>query len=72
KLAGAITIVVGNDGSTTVDNVKVDEVKVLNQTGAELPSTGGMGTTLLYAVGGILVLVAVVLLVAKKRAGAGK
>jgi len=31
------------------------------------PSTGGMGTTLLYLAGGILVLAAVVLLVTKKR-----
>ena len=41
--------------------------KVNNQSGATLPETGGMGTTLLYALGGILVLAAVVLLVTKKR-----
>lgn len=40
---------------------------VVNQMGASLPTTGGMGTTLIYAVGGILVLAAVVLLVTKKR-----
>lgn len=40
---------------------------VVNQMGATLPTTGGMGTTLIYAVGGILVLAAVVLLVTKKR-----
>lgn len=45
----------------------VDEVKVLNQSGTELPSTGGMGTTIFYVLGGVLVLVAVVLLVTKKR-----
>lgn len=72
KLSGAITIVVGNDGSTTVNNVKVDEVKVLNQTGSELPSTGGMGTTIFYVLGGILVVVAAVLLITKKRMNAGK
>ena len=38
----------------------------------ELPSTGGMGTTVFYVVGGILVVGAVVLLVARKRMTAGK
>ena len=42
-------------------------VTVINQSGLELPSTGGMGTTLFYALGGVLVLAAVVLLVTKKR-----
>lgn len=40
---------------------------VMNQTGTELPSTGGIGTTIFYVVGGILVVGAVVLLVVKKR-----
>ena len=47
-------------------------VKVLNQSGTKLPSTGGMGTTVFYVVGGILVVGAVVLLVARKRMTAGK
>lgn len=42
-------------------------VTIVNQAGTELPETGGMGTTLFYAIGGILVLAAVVLLVTKKR-----
>ncbi len=41
--------------------------KVNNNSGTELPSTGGIGTTIFYAVGGVLVLAAVILLVAKKR-----
>lgn len=44
-------------------NVKV----VVNKTGTELPSTGGMGTTLFYALGGALVTGAAILLVVKKR-----
>lgn len=40
---------------------------IVNKTGTELPTTGGMGTTLIYAVGGILVLAAIILLVTKKR-----
>ena len=45
-------------------------VHVTNMPGVEMPSTGGMGTTILYAVGGIMVLAAVVLLVTKKRMSA--
>lgn len=44
-------------------------VQVINHTGTLLPSTGGMGTTVLYIAGGILVLAAVVLLFARRRAG---
>lgn len=40
---------------------------VVNNSGTELPSTGGIGTTIFYVVGGVLVFVAVVALVAKKR-----
>lgn len=43
------------------------EIKVLNQKGSTLPSTGGIGTTLFYVFGGVLVLAAVVLLITKKR-----
>lgn len=42
-------------------------IQVINQTGARLPETGGIGTTLFYVLGGILVLSAVVLLVTKRR-----
>ena len=40
---------------------------VINEAGSKLPTTGGMGTTLFYVFGGIMVLGAVVLLVTKKR-----
>lgn len=46
--------------------------KVENKSGTELPSTGGMGTTIFYVLGGILVVVAAVLLITKKRMNAGK
>lgn len=42
-------------------------VQVINNAGTVLPSTGGMGTTVFYVVGGGLMAVAVVLLVTKKR-----
>lgn len=45
---------------------------VVNQAGTELPSTGGIGTTVFYVVGGLLVAVAVVLLVTKKKMSVNK
>ena len=42
-------------------------IQVINETGAELPSTGGIGTTIFYVVGGVLIVGAVVLLVTRKR-----
>ena len=43
---------------------------VINNAGATLPETGGMGTTVFYVLGGVLVVGAVVLLITKKRMGA--
>ena len=44
-----------------------DVTPISNTKGVELPSTGGIGTTLFYIGGGILVLLAVVMLVTKRR-----
>ena len=46
--------------------------KVNNQSGTELPSTGGIGTTVFYVVGGLLVVGAFILLVSKRRVSTGK
>lgn len=40
---------------------------VENKSGAELPSTGGIGTTVFYVLGGLLVVCAGVLLITKRR-----
>jgi fimbrial isopeptide formation D2 family protein/LPXTG-motif cell wall-anchored protein len=59
--------------STTTDDVTTTTFsgnitgKVLNQSGTVLPSTGGIGTTIFYVVGSILVVAAGVLLITKKR-----
>lgn len=54
-------------GSIT-DTTKLTAIaKVANNTGTELPSTGGMGTTVFYVLGAVLVVGAGVLLVTKKR-----
>ena len=70
KLAGPVTIVIGENGvvnGTTEAPQGVDEVKILNQSGTELPSTGGIGTTIFYVIGGVLVIGAAAMLIAKRK-----
>ena len=67
KLSAPITVVIDDNGNITVGTTTVDEVKVLNNTGSILPSTGGSGTTLIYILGAILVLGSSVVLITKKR-----
>ena len=55
---------------TTGDKTETVKVNVVNQKGGTLPSTGGMGTTMLYTAGGLLVVGAAVVLAAKKRMNA--
>lgn len=53
------------DGTTDDGIVKTE---IINQKGSSLPSTGGIGTTMFYVGGGVLVAGAGVLLITKKRA----
>ena len=53
-------------GDYTDNNLKQSTI-VINNAGTELPSTGGMGTTILYILGTILVLGAGLTLVTKRR-----
>ena len=41
--------------------------EVINNSGSELPSTGGIGTTMFYIVGSVLVIGAAVVLISKRR-----
>lgn len=52
------------------NNIPADEIGVENNAGSLLPSTGGMGTTLIYLIGGALVLGSGFVLANKKRAKA--
>ena len=63
---GTATVTYGENSTST------DTVKIENKTGVELPSTGGVGTTIFYVIGGLLMAVAVVLLVTKKKMSATK
>ena len=79
KTTTQTTVYLDKDGKVVDESAKVTEVKVdidtiaatavvvVNKAGTELPSTGGMGTTVFYVLGAVLVLGAVVLLVTKKR-----
>ena len=81
KLAGPVKVeishtvsVEGADMTHTLkqDATDVAEVEIENKSGTELPSTGGIGTTIFYVLGSILVIGAVVLLIAKKRMSASE
>ncbi|WP_304737844.1 LPXTG cell wall anchor domain-containing protein, partial [Dubosiella newyorkensis] len=74
KLDYTITSTGKNDQGQVIqipaDNTAINgnqTVKVLNTTGAQLPATGGMGTTMLYVIGGILLVGSAILLVTRKR-----
>ena len=61
------TVEYRNQNDSTYTPATDATVKVLNKAGTQLPSTGGIGTTLFYVIGGVLMVVAAVLLVTKKR-----
>lgn len=71
----ALTELTGNKASGEIEftpNVSGAYLSadVVNNAGTVLPETGGIGTTIFYVLGGLLVLTAVVLLVTKKRMSA--
>jgi len=55
-----------NDSANQITSMHFE---IENKSGATLPETGGIGTTLFYVIGGLLVVGAGVLLVTKKRMG---
>ena len=57
----------GGDKFTGVISTGVVSANIENQSGVQLPSTGGIGTTIFYVLGSVLVIGAAVLLVTKKR-----
>ena len=81
KLAGPVKVdishTVTDEGAHMTHTLKqnttdVAKVEIENKSGTELPSTGGIGTTIFYVLGSILVIGAVVLLIAKKRMSASE
>ena len=49
------------------EETSITTITIKNLKGAELPSTGGMGTTIFYVVGAVLVIGAGVVLIARRR-----
>ena len=81
KLAGPVKVVISHtvtdEGAHMTNTLKqdaadVERVEIENKSGTELPETGGIGTTIFYVLGSILVIGAVVLLIAKKRMSASE
>lgn len=67
-----LTSLTGGDLFTGDVATGILDTDIVNETGVELPSTGGIGTTIFYVVGGLLAVAAIVLLVTKKRMANGK
>lgn len=68
KLSGSIEIKIDENGSVSYGTVtNATWVEVENKSGSLLPHTGGMGTTLFYIFGAILVIGSGVVLITKKR-----
>ena len=55
------------DGKPVTADNNLYAFLIENKSGAELPSTGGIGTTVFYVLGGLLVVCAGVLLITKRR-----
>ena len=76
-LAAPITVVIDSEGrlnpidadqdGTIEEGEYATRIEVENSTGTELPSTGGIGTTIFYVVGGLLMAGAIILLITKKK-----
>ena len=53
-----------------IDDLDAKALEVINQAGTELPTTGGIGTTMFYVIGAVLVVGAGVILISRRRMGA--
>lgn len=72
KLNDAIKFTIADEnapvkGQVSYGTNSTGTIKVLNNAGTTLPTTGGIGTTIFYLIGGGLMVAAAVLLIAKKR-----
>lgn len=82
KLEAPIEVVISasheenNDGTQAKVTFNSEDMKnsfnIVNKMGASLPTTGGIGTTIFYVVGAVLMFGAAILLVTKKRMNAEK
>lgn len=63
-VGSTVSCTVKYNGTEATDN---KTVRVVNNRGTTLPSTGGIGTTIFYVIGGGLMAAAAILLITKKR-----
>lgn len=63
------TVTVNDETKLTIGEDHLFAFNVVNNAGKELPSTGGIGTTIFYVVGSVLVIGAAVVLITRKRMG---
>lgn len=61
------TIKLGSEAFSCTDSSGAISGNVVNNAGVTLPGTGGMGTTIFYIVGGLMISGALVLLIVRKR-----
>ena len=66
-IAGSSLTKVTDGMDTSMSSTALYKETVVNNQGVELPSTGGIGTTIFYIVGGVMLLGAAVVLISKKR-----
>ncbi|MBR6443356.1 MAG: isopeptide-forming domain-containing fimbrial protein [Clostridia bacterium] len=69
----SIEVTIDESGNATVGSSNMFQasdstITVNNQSGTVLPSTGGIGTTVFYVIGGLLILGAAIILVARRKA----
>lgn len=73
KLVKRIKVEINTNGNLIIDGkdkengLPINQVNVENKSGTVLPSTGGAGTTMIYLIGGVLVLGSGVVLATKRR-----
>lgn len=71
KLSGRVAVTIGKQSNKAVLNGDRTAyisggVQVINKSGTELPTTGGMGTRLFYIIGGLMLALSAVLFVKKR------
>lgn len=70
KALTALAVTADDKAGTGNTQSGIAGITVANNKGSTLPETGGIGTTIFYVLGGMLVVCAVVLMVSKKRMSA--
>lgn len=63
-----LSVTADGESGTASASTGIAKITVVNKSGSTIPETGGIGTTIFYVVGGVLVAGAGVLLITKKRA----